>query len=166
MTSMIDVVFLLLVFFVWTSSFDAPETQLPGRIAMSASATEDLATEELATEEPSTLKPSSSAAAQPKRKPSEVVVRIVRQAGGGHGETAQAGRVGEVSYRVGAVSHATIEAVREKLTAIHRLPLESIVIIDPEDQVSVAQTISVFDLARQIGFAQVVLAVDRPTPAS
>lgn len=33
MTPMIDVVFLLLVFFVWTSSFELPEHDLPGAIA-------------------------------------------------------------------------------------------------------------------------------------
>ena len=33
MTPMIDVVFLLLVFFVWTSSFELPEFDLPGSIA-------------------------------------------------------------------------------------------------------------------------------------
>ena len=33
MTPMIDVVFLLLVFFVWTSSFEIPEFDLPGSIA-------------------------------------------------------------------------------------------------------------------------------------
>ncbi|KAA1260752.1 Biopolymer transport protein ExbD/TolR [Rubripirellula obstinata] len=33
MTPMIDVVFLLLVFFVWTSSFELPEYDLPGAIA-------------------------------------------------------------------------------------------------------------------------------------
>src|SRR6056297_257054 len=34
MTSMIDVVFLLLVFFIWTSSFDRPEADLRGHVAM------------------------------------------------------------------------------------------------------------------------------------
>ena len=34
MTPMIDVVFLLLVFFVWTSSFELPEYDLPGSIAV------------------------------------------------------------------------------------------------------------------------------------
>ena len=33
MTPMIDVVFLLLVFFVWTSSFDLPEFDLPSSLA-------------------------------------------------------------------------------------------------------------------------------------
>ena len=33
MTPMIDVVFLLLVFFVWTSSFELPEFDLPGSLA-------------------------------------------------------------------------------------------------------------------------------------
>ena len=39
MTSMIDVVFLLLVFFVWTSSFDAPEQDMPGGLAVAAEST-------------------------------------------------------------------------------------------------------------------------------
>ncbi len=33
MTPMIDVVFLLLVFFIWTSSFDRPERDLRSQIA-------------------------------------------------------------------------------------------------------------------------------------
>ena len=33
MTPMIDVVFLLLVFFVWTTSFELPEFDLPGSLA-------------------------------------------------------------------------------------------------------------------------------------
>ena len=33
MTPMIDVVFLLLIFFVWTSSFELPEFDLPSALA-------------------------------------------------------------------------------------------------------------------------------------
>ncbi len=36
MTPMIDVVFLLLVFFLWTSSFNEPEFDLPSALAMQA----------------------------------------------------------------------------------------------------------------------------------
>ncbi len=36
MTPMIDVVFLLLIFFVWTSRFDRPEEDLPARAALEA----------------------------------------------------------------------------------------------------------------------------------
>lgn len=41
MTPMIDVVFLLLVFFVWTSSFELPEFDLPSSIAETPSASID-----------------------------------------------------------------------------------------------------------------------------
>ncbi|MDA7978865.1 MAG: biopolymer transporter ExbD [Pirellulales bacterium] len=37
MTPMIDVVFLLLVFFIWTSSFQAPEDSLPATLSMQGS---------------------------------------------------------------------------------------------------------------------------------
>lgn len=41
MTPMIDVVFLLLVFFVWTSSFQAVELVLPSRLSVSSGTGED-----------------------------------------------------------------------------------------------------------------------------
>ncbi|WP_404305061.1 ExbD/TolR family protein [Neorhodopirellula lusitana] len=141
MTSMIDVVFLLLVFFVWTSSFDLPETELPGQIAMASSPQADSGS--------AVRSAAGSSLSQRPESPrqSEIVVRIVEQ-------------TGQLSYRVGAVSLPTIAAVRDKLAVIARLPIETIVIVDPDDAVSVSGAVEVFDLARQLGFRRVVLAVE------
>lgn len=138
MTSMIDVVFLLLVFFVWTSSFDRPETNLPGRIAM-ATPPQDSG---------SSKRPGDAEAAAARRTP-ELIVRIFQT------------NVG-IAYRVGAVELADLAAVEAKLTRISGLPISPLVIVDPEKAVSVADSIKVFDMARRLGFSQVLLAVDNP----
>lgn len=138
MTSMIDVVFLLLVFFVWTSSFDRPETNLPGRIAM---ATQPQDSE-------SSKRPSDVDTASARRSP-ELIVRIFQTTEG-------------VAYRVGAVDLPDITALEAKLTRISGLAVSPLVIVDPEKAVSVADSIKVFDMARRLGFSQVLLAVDNP----
>lgn len=136
MTSMIDVVFLLLVFFVWTSSFDRPEVNLPGGVAM------DFQPQDPA----SSQRPAETDPAPVSRNP-ELIVRI-RQAEGG------------VSYRVGAVDLQGIASLESKLTRIAGLSISPLVIVDPDKSVSVADSIKVFDLARRLGFNRVLLAVE------
>lgn len=138
MTSMIDVVFLLLVFFVWTSSFDRPETNLPGRIAM-VTPPQDSA---------SSKRPRETDTAAHVRTP-ELIVQVLQTTEG-------------VAYRVGAIDLPDITAVEAKLTRISGLAVSPLVIVDPEKAVSVADSIRVFDLARRLGFNQVLLAVDNP----
>ena len=139
MTSMIDVVFLLLIFFVWTSSFDLPETNLPGSIAM---APEPVETEVAGGPTPQTALQETS--------PTEIIVRIIDDPGG-------------QSYRVGAVELSNHSALQKKLSTIASLPVDMLVIIDPDPEISVADTIKVFDLARSLKFPKVLLAVE---PAS
>lgn len=138
MTSMIDVVFLLLVFFVWTSSFDRPETNLPGRIAMDTPPKDS----------GGARRPDNAAAVEAPRTP-ELIVRILRTTDG-------------VTYRIGAVDLPDIAAVEAKLARISRLAVSPLVIVDPEKTVSVADSIRVFDIARRLGFTEVLLAVDNP----
>jgi biopolymer transport protein ExbD len=148
MTSMIDVVFLLLVFFVWTSSFDLPETNLPGSLAMAAKPEEP----------PDAVRPTDTTPSSPIRNP-EVVVQILADNASKSSDKASAG---SVSYRVGAIELPDISAVEAKLSRIAGLPISPTVIIDPEDSVSVADSIKIFDLARRLGFSRVLLAVEEP----
>lgn len=136
MTSMIDVVFLLLIFFVWTSSFDLPETNLPGSIAMTPDPVES----------PTAANPDREPIAD-EIKPTEIVVRILHQPDG-------------KSFQIGAVELVDLSSVRKKLSTIARLPINTLVVIDPDPAVSVADTIEIFDLARGMNFSKVLLAVD------
>lgn len=140
MTSMIDVVFLLLVFFVWTSSFDLPETSLPGRIAMAAEPKQDTPNAQ-----PDAVTKDRTEIAEV--QPTEIIVRVLATSEG-------------TTYRVGAIGLSSIDAVASKLAAIAELPVESLVIIDPDPSITVNETIAVFDLARRMRFSRVLLAVE------
>ncbi|TWU02088.1 biopolymer transporter ExbD [Neorhodopirellula pilleata] len=141
MTSMIDVVFLLLVFFVWTSSFDLPETSLPGSIALAPSKTPPETMDESMAVNPDLPMPSLEV------KPTEIIVRIIDHPGG-------------KSYRVGAVELADLSAVKRKLSKISDMPIATMVVVDPDPAISVSDTIDVFDFARSLKFSKVLLAVE------
>lgn len=138
MTSMIDVVFLLLVFFVWTSSFDLPETNLPGRIAMTTPPAEIS----------DAVKPSGNL--PPPLRYNEIIVRIL------------AGDSTKNRYRVGAIELNSTAEVRERLVRVESVDADAIVIVDPDGEVRVADAIEIFDIARDVGFSRVMLAVDPP----
>ncbi|WP_255712438.1 biopolymer transporter ExbD [Rhodopirellula halodulae] len=143
MTSMIDVVFLLLVFFVWTSSFDAPEKDLPGNIA-------------IATEASVSTSESPDQVTQSIESPvSELLLRI------------QTTSSSNIQYLLGTTSLATLSDLQNRLVAIAELDLAPTIIVDPDDSVSMAQTIEVLDLLRTNGFTDSFLAVEpsAPTPS-
>ncbi|MBB3205637.1 biopolymer transport protein ExbD [Rhodopirellula rubra] len=141
MTSMIDVVFLLLVFFVWTSSFDKPETELASRIAMPAKAAEAIDASGIESDSPRT----ESLLTEDRRD--EVIIRIIANDRG-------------LSYQIGAITITDLATAREKLAAMAAINKSAIVIIDPDDSVTAADCIDVFDAARQQGFANVLFAIE------
>ncbi|KLU06876.1 putative signal peptide and transmembrane protein [Rhodopirellula islandica] len=134
MTSMIDVVFLLLVFFVWTSSFDAPEQDMPGGLAVAADSS--AASSELSPQEVT-----SEASVE------ELILKIERS-----GESS-------VRYLLGTTRLSSPESLRSRLEAIAELGLSPPIIVDPEGEISMAVTVATVDLVRLSGFAQVHLAV-------
>lgn len=140
MTSMIDVVFLLLVFFVWTSSFDEPERDITSRIAMSERASQAVAGQDAAPT------PSFDPADQEPRS-EEVVVRLIAGPDG-------------LRYQIGSVDAAAVSEVFSKLKKIAELPINTIVIVDPDDDVEFADCIHVYDYALLVGFNRVLFAVD------
>ncbi len=140
MTSMIDVVFLLLVFFVWTSSFDQPERELASQIAMPESAIEAVDAEGQSS--PLKSRPDDLA---PRRE--EVVVRIFASNSA-------------IAYQLGAVKVADIDDLLPKLQRIAGLPTDTLLIVDPDDGVEFSDCVEIYDHALRLGFPRVLFAVD------
>jgi len=129
MTAMIDVVFLLLVFFLWTSSFDTPEFDFAGELS---------------------LPPVGNAATTATSTPGlfdEVVIRIVHLGDGSD----------EIRFNATVVS--SIDALATKLISVARLGAQPAVIVDPDVEVTMATSIAVYDAARSAGFDRVLFAV-------
>lgn len=130
MTPMIDVVFLLLVFFVWTSSFELPEFDLPSAIA-----------------EPPSGVASESTSSTPVEPFDEVVITLSIK----EGQT-------RINFNGQPIADAA--AVTEKLSQIVSLGIQPPVIIDPADEVTMNVAVSVYDAARAAGVDRVLFAAD------
>ncbi len=131
MTPMIDVVFLLLIFFVWTSSFNVVEYALQSNVS---DATAGAATEPL------------------ERPPEEidfheVVVRIVWIDG-------------QPGWRINDRPIPALDEVRRHLTAIFQANQAAPVIIHPDADTPLNHVIAVYDITRLIGFEKVNLAAE------
>ncbi len=130
MTPMIDVVFLLLIFFLTTSSFQKLEKQLP-----SASATS-----------PETAKSGSasqSSAAEPTDL-SDLVIKISQ-------------REGKLRYFLQNEDIDSLEQIASRLNSILKVRNDVPIIIDPEDSVPAGEAIRVYDLVRANGSISVFL---------
>ena len=129
MTPMIDVVFLLLIFFVWTASFQIIEHVLPSSVS------EVSGTGSVPPDEPP----------PPEADFHDIVVRILWADG-------------RVSWRVGEQAYSELNGVEQRLALIFRANDEAPVIIDPDDETPFGNVIEVYDLSRQVGFREVKLA--------
>ncbi|OYP37757.1 ExbD/TolR family protein [Rhodopirellula sp. MGV] len=129
MTPMIDVVFLLLIFFVWTSSFETPEYDLPGAIAESP-------------EGGSTANTDSPPPVEPY---DEVIIRLGK-------------REGLLSIQLAGDPVESFEELQERLAAIISLGVQPPVIIDPEGTVQMEQAVRAYDIARAAGADRVLYA--------
>lgn len=128
MTPMIDVVFLLLVFFVWTSSFEIPEFDLPSAIA-----------------QPPAGGAEASTATPPPEAFDEIVIRLDD-------------RDAQLLIEVGGQSFTNIDALAVYLTEILSLGVQPPVIVDPADQISMSVAVQVYDAARDAGADRVLFA--------
>lgn len=133
MTPMIDVVFLLLIFFVWTASFQIVERILPSSVS------EVSGSGSVATDEPP----------PPEADFHDIIVRILWSEG-------------HASWRVGQEEFSELSGVQRKLAAIFQANAEAPVIIDPDDETPFGSVIEVYDLSRQVGFEKVNLAASEP----
>lgn len=134
MTPMIDVVFLLLIFFVWTSSFETPEFDLPGAIA----------------EVPAAGNTANTDQPPPVEAFDEIVVRLVI-------------RDGLTAIELSGERLASPEALRDRLSQIIAIGVQPPVIIDPEPEVTMEWTVKAYDIARSAGADRVLYATDAGT---
>lgn len=133
MTPLIDVVFLLLVFFVWNSSFDPPEFQLGVQIASDPAKTVGMQSAQ--PQEP----------LEPKPMVDEVILEIEQQGN-------------QISYRINSTPVANLADLERRLRLIHRSGAEPSIILKPMAEVVLGSIVDVFDLALAIGFVEVLLA--------
>jgi biopolymer transport protein ExbD len=128
MTPMIDVVFLLLVFFVWTSSFELPEFDLPSAIAEPPSGGSELSSEQ-----------------RPTEVFDEIVIRLLMQDA-------------NVVIQLNGQTVDDIDALRTRIGAIIALGVQPPVIIDPAEQIRISSAVEVYDAARAAGADRVLFA--------
>jgi biopolymer transport protein ExbD len=131
MTPMIDVVFLLLIFFVWTSSFETPEFDLPGSLA----------------EVPASGSTENETTPPPVEAFDEIVIRL-RQ------------RDGLTVIEMSGRQLETPAALRDRIAEIISLGVQPPVIIDPDPSVTMEWTIKAYDAARSAGADRVLYATD------
>jgi biopolymer transport protein ExbD len=129
MTPMIDVVFLLLVFFIWTASFQIAEHILPSNLASAPGQ---------AIENPLDEPP-------PEADFDNVVVHIELTGG-------------VLQWRVNETPVATLAALKARLDLIAQIKSDAPVILDPDSEVSIGDVIDVYDISRLAGFEKVQFA--------
>lgn len=128
MTPMIDVVFLLLVFFVWTASFQVVENMLPtSLLGVTGTQVTEMA-------EPA-----------PDLDFDEIVIRLIWE-----NDT--------LRWQVNNMRVANLEEVRRRLNQIAAIRQSATVILHPDQDVPVGDVVDVYDQARLAGFRQVQFA--------
>ena len=133
MTPMIDVVFLLLVFFVWTASFPVIEHILPSSLS-SASGNQVADLER----EPS-----------PEEDFDPIVVRVTWLNG-------------QPTWKFNDLPIESLEQLRDKMQLLANIRSDAAVILHPDQEVPLGHVIDVFDIARGAGFDKVQFAASEP----
>ena len=128
MTPMIDVVFLLLVFFVWTSSFELPEFDLPGSLAELPMGAAEATTDTL-----------------PVEKFDEIIIRLLWQVEG-------------TQIMLNGQPLDRMSDIQDRLTEITSLGVQPPVIVDPDEKVTMAFAVQAYDAARAAGVDRVLFA--------
>ena len=136
MTPMIDVVFLLLVFFLASSSFQRLEKTLPSAVASAPDLTQE---------------GNSPEQVPPKYLTdlSDVLVRIHRPKNAALNDF--------VEYSMNGEPVANLELLSNRMKAILRVRADVPIVIDPEDDVPAGEAIRVYDIARANGSVAVFL---------
>jgi biopolymer transport protein ExbD len=129
MTPMIDVVFLLLVFFLWTASFHIVEQVLPSSVSAQQGSDPVL----------------SDQPPPPQDDFDDVVVRITWTGNG-------------PAWRVNGQPLDSLAAVRATLRSIVRIKSDAPVILHPDSQVPLGHVIDIYDITRLEGFDAVQFA--------
>jgi biopolymer transport protein ExbD len=132
LTPLIDVIFLLLVFFVWTASFRIAEYVLPSSVSEAS---------DVASGTNLRLPP------PPDADFADVVVRVLWTDG-------------RPEWRINDEPLARLPDVRSRLSRIHEVNHAAPVVIHPDSEVPLGHVIDLYDIARVVGFAQVQFAAD------
>jgi biopolymer transport protein ExbD len=125
---MIDVVFLLLVFFVWTSSFELPEFDLPSAIAEPPSGRTPLSDE----------RPTAEVF-------DEIVIRLSLQDA-------------RLIIDLNGQSMEDTAALKGRMAEILALGVQPPVIVDPAEQITMNVAVEVYDAVRSAGADRVLFA--------
>jgi biopolymer transport protein ExbD len=130
LTPMIDCVFLLMVYFIWSSSFAVAELSLPSR---------------LTPEENSAGNGRADQPPPPEADFDKVVICVLP------------GESGPV-WQVNGAAVGSLAELRQTLAAIARIKRDVPIVLDPAGDVPLGDAIDVFDLLRQLGFAKIQFA--------
>ncbi len=134
MTPMIDVVFLLLVFFVWTASFQIVEQILPTDLS-----------EQLGSDVAQDVDP------LPEDDFEKIVVRINWDGA-------------NPAWSINSEAVGSIDEVKSFLAGVAKVKLNATVILHPESIVPLGHVIQAYDVAKSVGFVKVSFAVNSTTP--
>lgn len=134
MTPMIDVVFLLLVFFLATASFDRLEQILPSGTVDSAE------------------KPNAGGSASPSEpqqtEVDEIVIRLELAANSSY------------DIFLNDQKLTTLEDLMNRLAALIKIRQDVPVIIDPDHQLPIERVIGIYDQVRSVGFTSLFLTTE------
>ncbi len=129
MTPMIDVVFLLLVFFIWTASFQIVEQVLPSHLSQVAGSI-----------------PTNSDEPPPVEEDFDRVVLRIRWVDG------------HARWRINQIDVGSLQQVRSRLETIAAIKANAPVILHPDKDVPLGHVIDLYDLTRLAGFEQIQFA--------
>ena len=125
LTSMIDVIFLLLVFFVFTVDFKEPEKLLPTNLSTSGAITSE-------------TKPT-----QEERDLGKIIASL------------RVDKVGRVVYAVDGKPLDSLNELEATLTALQEIEPNAPVVVDPERNVPIESVLDVYDAARRVGLTKI-----------
>ncbi len=121
MTPMIDVVFLLLIYFLWTASFQVAVFNLTANVMVVRGASEQVDSD------------------PPDEPPPEQIVIKVRAAGG------------PIDWTINGQVHSSFASLRQKVADYAKLGLSVPVFLDTEGDVPLGDVIDVYDMCRLEG---------------
>lgn len=131
LTPMIDVVFLLLVFFIWNASLQKYEYVLPSQLSVASGNQDDVPTEP-----------------PPEADFDDVVVRI-------------RWRDNQPAWFINDISVRSLAQLQEKLQVIQAIKRDAPVILHPDKQVPLGHVIDAYDRSRSAGFERIQFAASR-----
>lgn len=131
LTPMIDVVFLLLVFFLWTTSFERPEYDLNAAVAL-----------------PSLGETAGNSEHRLPPVYDELSVRLLPSTGRSTAE-----------IRLNDQLVPDLDALADRIREIVALGVQPPVMVHPDPEVSMGEAIAVYDVIRAAGIIEVLFAV-------